>query len=287
MPNSIPVLSVFPDPVEFYATYWNKTPFLIKNGVADHVMTNLIPADELAGLSLEDDIRSRIVTKGQSESDWVCQHGPFEEEFFKTLEEENWSLLVQKVEQYHLGTKALLASFDFSPRWLIDDIMVSYSTPGGGVGPHLDSYHVFLVQGMGERCWKVGYEPDREQSFIPGLDLKILDSDFGGDELVMKQGDILYIPPLFPHAGETVKEALTYSVGFLGPSMSELLIEFGHYVEEMEAINSRYDGRHLNEQSSGANMSGDEVQNFRKDLTDIIGSTEFEEWLRSYFAGSD
>ena len=76
--------------------------------------------------------------------------------------------------------------------------MVSYSTPGGGVGPHFDSYHVFLIQGMGKRSWKIGREKIRKEKYIEGLDLKILNEEFIGDEFEVEAGDVIYIPPLFP-----------------------------------------------------------------------------------------
>lgn len=285
--SSIPILNAIPSISEFYLEYWNKKPFLVKAGVEDDILNQLITPDELAGLSLEEDIRSRIVKKGASDSDWICDHGPFDEKLYQSIGEENWSLLVQRVEKFHPETSELFSVFEFSPQWLIDDIMVSYSVPGGGVGPHLDSYHVFLVQGTGERRWKVGYKKDTRQQFIEGLDLKILENDFEGDELTVRAGDILYIPPFFPHSGETITEALTYSVGFLGPSMSELLIEFGHYVEEQDQINSRYDGNMLDQDSAGSDMAKREVDNFRNNLVDLIQSDEFECWLREYFSSSD
>ena len=287
MVKSIPILDNIPGVTEFYSEYWNKKPFLIRNGIGQETLSNLISADELAGLSLEEDIRSRIVTKGKSDTDWKCEHGPFDETLYQSIGDKDWSLLVQDVDQYHPGTTKLLSAVNFSPKWLIDDIMVSYSVPGGGVGPHLDSYHVFLVQGMGQRRWKIGFEKDRTQSFIQGLDLKILENDFDGEEFVVDTGDILYIPPLFPHSGETLSEALTFSIGFLGPSLSELLIEFGHFIEEHEEINNRYDGNELDSSSAGDDMAKKEVDNFRNTLSDAIRSKCFENWLRDYFSSSD
>lgn len=287
MSNVIESLLSFPDEVDFYQNYWNKKPFVVRNGVSDKVLNGLISSDELAGLSLEEEIRSRIVCSGKTSQDWTCQHGPFEATFFSTLPERNWSLLVQDVEKNHPPTADILSTFDFSPSWLIDDVMVSYSAPGGGVGPHLDSYHVFLIQGVGRRKWKIGREAIRQEKYIKNIDLKILKDDFQGDEFVVEKGDVIYIPPLFPHAGETLDESLTYSVGFLGPSMSELLIEFGHYIEEQEKLNHRYDGNTLDVTSSGDDMAKKEVDNFRATLIDIIHSDEFETWLRDYFKSSD
>lgn len=287
MSKTVESLLSFPDEVEFYQNYWNKKPFVVRKGVSEIIINGLISADELAGLSLEEDIRSRIVRSGKTPQDWICEHGPFEEVIFSSLPERNWSLLVQDVEKNHPPTADILDPFGFSPCWLIDDVMVSYSTPGGGVGPHLDSYHVFLIQGMGRRSWKIGREKIRKEKYIEGLDLKILSEEFIGDEFEVESGDVIYIPPLFPHSGETIDESMTYSVGFLGPSMAELLIEFGHYIEEQESLNSRYDGGQLDANSSGEDMDESEVNNFRTSLTGLIRSDQFEEWLRCYFKNED
>lgn len=287
MSKTVESLSSFPDEVEFYQNYWNKKPFVVRKGVSEIIINGLISADELAGLSLEEDIRSRIVRSGKTPQDWICEHGPFEEVIFSSLPERKWSLLVQDVEKNHPPTADILDPFGFSPCWLIDDVMVSYSTPGGGVGPHLDSYHVFLIQGMGKRSWKIGREKIRKEKYIEGLDLKILSEEFIGDEFEVESGDVIYIPPLFPHSGETIDESMTYSVGFLGPSMAELLIEFGHYIEEQESLNSRYDGGQLDANSSGEDMDESEINNFRTSLTDLIRSDQFEEWLRRYFKNED
>jgi 50S ribosomal protein L16 3-hydroxylase len=287
MSNTIECLKSFPDEVSFYQNYWNKRPFVVKKGISDKTFENLISANELAGLSLEEDIRSRIVCSGNTFNDWTCQHGPFEEDLYASLPEGNWCLLVQDVEKNHPPTSTILDSFEFSPCWLIDDVMVSYSTPGGGVGPHFDSYNVFLVQGKGKRSWKIGHDVKKEGKYIDGLDLKILSEEFSGDDFEVEQGDVIYIPPYFPHSGETIQESLTYSVGFLGPSLSELLIEFGHYIEEQESLNIRYDGNALDVASAGSQMAKMEVDNFKNTLSDIIHSDDFETWLKNYFISSD
>ncbi len=283
MPVTLSLLHSFPEKTEFYGTYWNKRPFLAKGCIDARTLGQCIVPDELAGLSLEDDVRSRIVMSGEAPEDWVCEHGPFDEARFANLPSSKWSLLVQDVEKNHPPTKELLQGFGFSPKWLIDDIMVSYSVPGGGVGPHLDSYHVFLVQGMGKRSWKIGDNAIHTENYIQGLDLKILADEFDGTEVEVERGDVLYIPPKFPHSGETIEESMTYSIGFLGPSLSELMVEFGHFVEEQEALNSRYDGNELDETSSGENMSKSEVENFRGLMREALNSSGFEKWLRGYF----
>jgi len=283
MTDAVITLSSFPIVTEFYKTYWNKRPFVVKAAISDDVLGGLIPADEVAGLSLEEDVRSRIVKAGKTPQDWACEHGPFVEDTFTNLPDENWSLLVQDVEKFHPPTAELITPFGFSPKWLIDDVMVSYSVPGGGVGPHLDSYHVFLVQGQGSRTWKLGREAVSDESYIENIDLKILKDDFVGDTFEVTRGDVIYIPPRFPHAGETLVESLTYSIGFLGPSLSEMMVEFGQFIEENENLNKRYDADLLNPSSAGDDMADQEVDNFRATLIEAIKSEHFDGWLRDYF----
>ncbi len=283
MKTSLAILDDLPEIPEFYDKYWNKRPFLLKGYLDMNPANDLISADELAGLSLEEDVRSRIVVSGENQSDWICEHGPFDEEKFSSLPEEKWSLLVQDVEKHHPQTSNLLKYFKFSPRWLIDDIMVSYSVPGGGVGPHLDSYHVFLVQGKGKRRWKIGNNILENEKYIQQLDLKILETDFDGEIVDVERGDVLYIPPKFPHSGETIKESMTFSIGFLGPSMAELLVEFGHHVEEQDRLNNRYDADLLDFRSAGDKMPGAEIDNLRERIASVLNSDHFENWIRNYF----
>lgn len=287
MSEKLDILTSLPEVSVFYTKYWNKKPFLVKDGVPAEVFDQLISADELAGLSLEEDVRSRIVTSGDTSKDWTCEHGPFDETTFSKLAKDRWSLLVQDVEKYHPPTEELLNLFNFSPRWLIDDIMVSYAVSGGGVGPHLDSYHVFLIQGTGKRSWKIGHKPILKEEYIQGLDLKILRDEFDGEVVEVGVGDVLYIPPKFPHSGETITESMTFSIGFLGPSLAELVVEFGQYIEEQEALNHRYHGNELDENSSGRKMSASEIENFRRTMSDVLNSEQFEHWLRGYFENRD
>jgi 50S ribosomal protein L16 3-hydroxylase len=200
MPSSLAILETLPSIAEFYALYWNKRPFLVRDAIDHAVMGGLITPDELAGLSMEETVRARMVSR----DNWTCQFGPFTEEDFNTAGMPPWSLLVQNVEQFHPGTAELLRTFSFAPRWLMDDVMVSFSTSGGGIGGHVDSYHVFLVQGQGLRRWTIGREQVIDEAYIDGLDLKILKDPVDGDTVEVASGDILYVPPHFAHEGTTL-----------------------------------------------------------------------------------
>ncbi len=280
------VLNEFPTADEFYKIYWGRKPFVVRGAIDAAAFEGFIDGDMLAGLSLEDEVKSRIVLSAPEGNKWTCEHGPFEEERFSTLGDKNWSLLVQNVEQYHTDTANLLKSFNFSPRWLMDDIMVSYSEAGGTVGPHTDSYHVFLVQGTGHRSWTVGDTPVVNEECIEGLDLKVLKSGVEGEAIEVTIGDVIYIPPHFAHEGKTLETAMTFSVGFLGPKMSELFAQYGHYLEQMEALDKRYAGQELNVRSAGFALAPHAQKTLRGELMNALHADSFSVWLAEYFSTS-
>lgn len=282
MSSSLATLDALPSAVDFYAHYWNKRPFLVQGAIERSVMNGLISPDELAGLSMEETAHARMVAR----DDWTCQAGPFTEEDFNIAEKSSWSLLVQNVEQFHPDTAALLRAFNFAPRWLMDDIMVSYSTSGGTIGGHVDSYHVFLVQGQGARRWTVGLKPVIDEVFIDGLDLKILKDPVVGETVEVSSGDVLYIPPHFAHEGTTLEDALTFSVGFLGPKLSELYDAYGQYLADHDALDLRYEGEGLSGDSSGFRLSRDAVQALCNHLGQPLSTPAFAEWLAEFFSGS-
>lgn len=282
MSSSLATLDALPSIVDFYAQYWNRRPFLVRDAVDPAVMDGLIAPDELAGLSMEETARARMV----SQKDWSCRFGPFTEEDFNTAGKPPWSLLVQNVEQFHPDTASLLRAFGFAPRWLMDDIMVSFSTEGGGIGGHVDSYHVFLVQGQGTRRWTVGRAPVIDETYIDGLDLKILKDPIDGPTVEVTSGDVLYVPPHFAHEGTTLDDALTFSVGFLGPKLSELYGAYGQHLAEHDALDRRYTGAGLDADSAGFTLSADAVAALRDQLGHALDTPAFSEWLAAFFTGS-
>ncbi len=206
------------DTAAFVKDTWQKKPIVIKN--AFNAFEDPISADELAGLAMEEDISSRIV---QTKSDgWNVIQGPFED--YDEYGEDGWQLLVQAVNHWYPESQAFVEAFRFLPDWRFDDLMVSFATPKGGVGPHIDNYDVFIIQGEGERRWKVGDRGDHKQR---GGDINspLVDDFEPIIDVVLTKGDILYIPPGFPHCGETLSLALSYSIGFRAPSQQELLTE--------------------------------------------------------------
>ena len=286
MSNTLKTLDHLPSAAEFYEHYWNKCPFVVKGALVDHMTDGLITADELAGLSMEVGPRSRLVKTAGKYHDWSCSFGPFENNDFTSLGDSDWCLLVQNVEQFHPDTARLLRCFNFAPRWLMDDVMVSYSTTGGSVGPHFDSYHVFLVQGQGKRRWTVSNAPITDEIYIKGLDVRVLDCQIDGDEIEMTLGDVLYLPPNFAHEGTTLDPALTFSIGFLGPKMSELFSAFAQYIGENKDLDNRYMGTGLGIDSAGFEISRGAVDHLQSQFGGYLNSKVFTQWLVEFFTES-
>ena len=203
----------------FLQHYWQKKPLLIRGALADYASP--ISADELAGLALESEVESRIVeSQGR---DWTLKHGPFTEEDFLGLPEQDWTLLVQGVDLWVPEVQALLAQFAFLPPWRLDDVMVSFACPGGSVGPHFDQYDVFLLQVEGQRRWQVGAECSKETPLRDNSPLRILQEFNAREEWLLDPGDMLYLPPGVAHWGVAQTECLTYSIGFRSPSIADML----------------------------------------------------------------
>lgn len=168
---------------------------------------------------MEPEAEARVVSF--NDGTWSLEHGPFTEEDFQR--EGQWSLLVQRVDEWFPEVMALRGCVDFLPQWRFDDIMVSYATDGAGVGPHFDQYDVFLLQGAGERRWKIGPKCKTSTPTVSESDLRLIDEFEPTDTFILKPGDVLYVPPGFAHWGEAVGESVTYSLGFRAPGVKDLV----------------------------------------------------------------
>jgi len=261
-------------PQQFLSEYWQKKPLLIKQGFSD--FQDPIEPEELAGLAMEDSIESRIITNHAD--DWQAYHGPFED--FSLLTEKNATLLVQAVDHWHADAAQLLEPFRFIPNWRIDDLMISYSTPGGGVGPHLDQYDVFIIQGLGKRHWRVGLPDANLKQFAQNKSLLQVEQFPAVIDCVLEPGDILYIPPGCPHEGYAVENALNYSVGFRAPNQRDLLSQFADHLIDTELGNTRYGDSKLTLRDSKGELNNLEAEQIKQLMIAAIDdNTVFKTWL--------
>lgn len=197
-------------PRAFLRGYWQKRPLFVPRAWPG--FSGVIDARALIALAARDDVESRIVERRGGRRD--TRHGPFAT---ATVRRRNWTLLVSGVNLHVPAADALLRRFAFIPQARLDDVMVSYASPGGGVGPHTDSYDVFLLQGPGRRRWR-----------------------FQGRTVVASPGDLLYLPPQLEHDGVALEPCYTYSVGFRAPRGAELGAAFLDWLHERGLPDASY-----------------------------------------------
>ena len=226
-------------PAEFMIKYWQKKPLLIRGAIAGS--KPFLSRDALFAMAEQEDVESRLIVETltkpaakpavksskkanpQSMAKWTMANGPIYPDALPALKTPNWTLLVQGVDLHNQAAYELKNQFRFAPDARLDDLMISFATDGGGVGPHFDSYDVFLLQAQGQRRWKIGKQKDLTlQKNVP---LKILANFAPEQEFVLEAGDMLYLPPMYAHEGVAVGECMTYSVGFRAPAELELARE--------------------------------------------------------------
>ncbi|MEJ5991701.1 cupin domain-containing protein [Ramlibacter sp. PS3R-8] len=208
-------------PDQFMRRHWQKKPLLVRQAMAG--FEPLLPPAELFALAAREGVESRLVSQDPRRG-WRLQRGPFARRALPALKQPRWSLLVQGVDLHDARAHALLHRFDFIPAARLDDLMISYASDGGGVGPHFDSYDVFLLQAQGRRRWRIGRQ--RDLQLQEGVPLKILANFEAEEEFVLEPGDMLYLPPRYAHDGVAVGgDCQTYSIGFRAPARNELARE--------------------------------------------------------------
>jgi 50S ribosomal protein L16 3-hydroxylase len=248
---------------QFVQEYWQKKPLLIRNAFPG--FGGVLSPEDLAGLACEEEAQSRLVLRSRDK--WTMEQGPFDEQRFARLPEKGWCLLVQSVNHFLPEADALLHQFDFIPRARLDDLMVSFAPDGGGVGPHFDSYDVFLLQGYGKRLWRVSSQSDME--LVPGAPLRILKNFHTDQEWMLEPGDMLYLPPRLAHWGIAVGDCMTWSIGFRAPSAQELATQFLGYLQDHVCVDGMYADPDLRLQRHPAEISGQMLRKVRAVLDGI------------------
>jgi len=219
-------------PDQFMKRHWHKKPLLIRNAIPG--LTPLLDRAALIALASQEDVESRLVVR--KPKGWALKHGPFAPKSLPPFKQAGWTLLVQGVNLHNEAADHLMQQFRFIPDARLDDLMVSYASDGGGVGPHFDSYDVFLLQAHGQRRWRIGRQKDL--TLQDGVPLKILANLACEEEYLLNPGDMLYLPPLYAHDGDALGECMTYSIGFRAPQTGELARELlmGLAEEAVEAL---------------------------------------------------
>lgn len=229
------------DQRRFLDEYWQKKPLLLRQAFPGFITP--LPADELAGLSLEPETNGKLIIQ-DDQGAYHLEYGPFDEDRFTSLTGNQWSLLVTDVEKHIPEFTAFLQPFRFIPDWRIDDLMVSYAPDGASVGAHVDEYDVFLLQGSGVRTWHIDARKHVEHLMRDSGDLKLLARFDATDTWDLYPGDMLYLPPNMAHHGIAKGEdCTTWSIGFRAPGLPDFVVSLAELISEQMAAQRYTDGQ--------------------------------------------
>ncbi len=262
------------EPRHFLKHHWQREPLLLRQAIPD--WQSPLSAETLAGLAMEAGVESRII--GHNHGVWELQHGPFTEEAFQRTDQ--WTLLVQGVDRLLPEVAALRHCVDFIPSWRFDDIMVSWAVDGGGVGPHFDRYDVFLLQGEGQRLWRLGTRCDEDTARLEHEDLQLLQQFETVQEFLLNPGDVLYVPPGIAHWGIAQGPCMTFSLGFRAPSLPTLMGRMADsIIERLDSHLLLEDGHSLRVPSRPGEITEQQRVNAQEALINAITHLDDGRWL--------
>lgn len=237
-------------PQRFMHRHWQRKPLCVRQAWSGGAPLSRTELFRLAG---EEGVESRLVVqaprrRGQRQADWSLSHGPLQRKSFPPLDQPGWTVLVQGVDLHLPAARTLMEAFRFVPDARLDDVMISWATEGGGVGPHVDAYDVFLIQVEGRRRWRIARHFD--PSLVPGMPLRILSHFEAEEEWVLEPGDMLYLPPGWAHDGVAVGgPCMTCSVGFRTPARHDLVAEI---LTRLAEVQEEEPARHYTDPRQGA-----------------------------------
>lgn len=250
-------------PAVFLRRFWQKKPLLVRGAIGG--FAGLITKEQLFELARRDDCESRLVVRQRGR--WHVEHGPLPYRMQRSLPDAGWTLLVQGIDHFLPRARDLLAQFSFVPHARLDDLMVSYAPPGGGVGPHFDSYDVFLLQGPGRRRWRIGRQHDL--TLVDDAPLKILKHFHPQGDADLAAGDMLYLPPEYAHEGIALTECFTYSIGFRAPRFEVMKQAFLADLDDSLTLHGIYRDRDLRPQKHPGTIDPDMMNRLTAQLSRI------------------
>ena len=254
--QSLPLLNKL-TPAQFLAEYWQKKPLLIRQAIPN--FKSFLTPHELMDLAIDEDAQARLIINKNSK--WQVKSNPLVERDFDKLPQTTtgklfWTILVQNVNHHLPQAHDLLQQFSFIPHARLDDLMISYAPKGSGIGAHVDSYDVFLLQGAGQRKWQISNQNDL--SLQEDAPLKLLKNFTPEQEWILEAGDMLYLPPHIAHCGISESDdCMTYSIGFRAPSYAELAHEFLSYLQDKLSDNAGLTGRYTDPDLTAAENAGE------------------------------
>jgi len=270
----------------FLQDFWQKKPLLIRQAFPDFEAP--IAPDELAGLACEEEVNSRIVIEKGGEHPWQAIHGPMDEDTFAKMPETHWTLVVNDLEKYIPELAWITDQFRFIPEWHLDDLMSSYAAPEGSVGPHVDLYDVFILQGEGKRRWQISTKAVAEDNVIPDIALR-LQKDFTPEvEWILEPGDMMYLPAGVSHHGVSIGESMSYSIGFRATSHTDLVSDFIAHITNDLSINKTYKLPHNSPQKHSNEISAAAIEELRSLFSQYLDPNhpELARWFGCYVSDS-
>ncbi len=263
---------------DFLKNYWQKKPLLIKNAIPNFVSP--ITESDLFIIAQNEEAVSRLIEHKQGI--WQVKYGPFKKSDLPKKTNIPWTILVQNINHYFPFAESFLNLFKFIPYARLDDLMISYATKKGSVGPHFDSYDVFLFQAQGAREWKISdqkkFTLDKQSS------IKIITNFKSKNSWVLKPGDMLYLPPNIGHWGISQSDdCVTYSIGFRAPGTFEIQSKFLDFIQDHLITNENeiYKDPNLTPQKNPAEISS----NMTKEMRNIVDRLRWDKSSINHFIG--
>jgi 50S ribosomal protein L16 3-hydroxylase len=267
---------------EFLSEYWQQKPLLVRQAFDGSPVD--ISAEELAGISCDTTAPSRIVIE-HGDTPWTSLFGPFDDDTFANLPPSHWTLLVNDLERYFPELRQISSEFHFIPDWRLDDLMLSYATRQGSVGPHTDEYDVFLIQTAGKREWKIDSREKYDTDILEDCSLSILQNFNADNAWVLTAGDMLYLPPNMPHHGIAQDDhCMTLSVGFRAPSQRELIYNWVDSIADSPEFKLRFNDKKRKVQRNAAEISQHDIDLLSKLVTEGLDTKKstLSHWLGKY-----
>ncbi|VAW68709.1 FIG002776: hypothetical protein [hydrothermal vent metagenome] len=280
LPNPLGNLS----PEDFLNEYWQKKTRVFRQAFPGFQCP--INAEELAGLSCEEDVNARIIIEKDGDHPWQPVFGPMDDEVFANLPESHWTLVINDLEKLIPELAWMPDLFDFIPNWRFDDLMTSYAADQGSVGPHFDLYDVFIIQGKGRRRWQISTADVRSDNQVNGTPLRIQQTFKAEEEWILEPGDMIYIPPNVSHHGVSLGESISFSVGYRAVSHADLLNDFIAHITQNLPANFTYQDADLKTQVQSAEITEDAIKRIKNIFKEYLkpDHPQISRWFGRYMS---
>lgn len=271
-------------PEDFLKNYWQKKVLVVRQAFPNFQCP--ISADEIAGLSCEEDVNSRIVIEKDGEHPWQPMFGPLDEDTFANLPESHWTLIINDLEKIVPELASIPDLFDFIPNWRFDDLMCSYAADQGSVGPHFDLYDVFIIQGEGKRRWQISTAEVPEENQVKDTPLRIQEEFNAEEEWILEPGDMIYIPPNVSHHGVSLGESISFSVGYRAVSHADLVNDFIAHITQSLSTKLTYQDADLSLQANSSEITKDATKRIKKIFKEYLNPEhpEIENWFAKFMS---